>query len=173
MPDTPVRIGNPSGGTLSPLVMGAVDKERPLLIPTGRRHVCTPREALPEKGWRERSFALYRGTSLIRNRLLPGPYSRAMPRRLRWSHGGGHFLMSEVPLYTVCAKGGRVCVREESYMHARLPTGKGTLAEPNPQSRSNPMYRGTSLIRNSAPLGPYGRTYLEPYGGPKGGRCCL
>ena len=40
----------------------------------------------------------YRGTLLIRNCLLIGPYSRPMPRA-RWSKGGGQFLMSEVPLY--------------------------------------------------------------------------
>ena len=28
---------------------------------------------------------LYRGTSLIKNYLLPGPFSRPMPRALRWS----------------------------------------------------------------------------------------
>ena len=28
---------------------------------------------------------MYRGTSLIRNRHPPGPYSRAMPSALRWS----------------------------------------------------------------------------------------
>ena len=42
---------------------------------------------------------LYRDTSLIRNRLSLGPYSRPMPRALWWSYGGGRFLMSEVPLY--------------------------------------------------------------------------
>ena len=31
--------------------------------------------------------------------LLLGPYSRALPRPLRWSLGGGHFLMTEVPLW--------------------------------------------------------------------------
>ena len=40
----------------------------------------------------------YRGTSLIKNRRLLGPYSRAMPRALWKSWGGGRFLMSEVPL---------------------------------------------------------------------------
>ena len=40
-----------------------------------------------------------RGTSLTRNRLLLGPYSRAMPRALWWPLGGGLFLMSEAPLY--------------------------------------------------------------------------
>ncbi|KAJ1473209.1 hypothetical protein T484DRAFT_3365307 [Baffinella frigidus] len=40
----------------------------------------------------------YRGTSLMRNRLPVGPYSRTMPRVLWWSWGGGQFLMSEVPL---------------------------------------------------------------------------
>ena len=41
----------------------------------------------------------YRGTSLIRNCLLVGPYSRTMPRALWWSKGGLQFLMSDVPLY--------------------------------------------------------------------------
>ena len=31
----------------------------------------------------------YRGTSLIRNTPLPGPYIRAIPRVLWWSGGGG------------------------------------------------------------------------------------
>ena len=34
------------------------------------------------RGW---PGTLYRDTSLIRNRLLLGPYSRTMPRALRWS----------------------------------------------------------------------------------------
>ena len=38
----------------------------------------------------------YRGTSLIRNCFLLGPYSRPMPRALVL--GGLKFLMSEVPL---------------------------------------------------------------------------
>jgi len=42
---------------------------------------------------------IYRGTSLIRNSLSLGPYSRTVPRALWWSEGGGRFLMSEVPLY--------------------------------------------------------------------------
>ena len=46
----------------------------------------------PLSGWS------YRGTSLIRNRRPPGPYSRTVPRALRWSLGGGLFLMREVPL---------------------------------------------------------------------------
>ena len=41
---------------------------------------------------------LYRVTSLIRNSDPLGPYSRTMPRALRWSWGRGLFLMSEVPL---------------------------------------------------------------------------
>ena len=41
----------------------------------------------------------YRGTSLIRNTPLLGPYNRrTMPRGICWSQGGGRFLMSEVPL---------------------------------------------------------------------------
>ena len=34
----------------------------------------------------------------MRKRPLLGPYSRPMSRVLRWSYGGGRFLMSEVPL---------------------------------------------------------------------------
>ena len=40
----------------------------------------------------------YGGTSLIRNCLLLGPYSRTMPRTLWWPRGGRRFLISEVPL---------------------------------------------------------------------------
>jgi len=36
-------------------------------------------------GDRETGIQGYRGTSLIRNCFLPGPYSRTMPRALRWS----------------------------------------------------------------------------------------
>ena len=31
------------------------------------------------------ALATYRGTSLVRNCVLVGPYSRTMPRALRWS----------------------------------------------------------------------------------------
>jgi len=43
----------------------------------------------------------YRGTSLIRKRVLLGPYRRPTPGALWWSWGGGRFFMSEVPLYTL------------------------------------------------------------------------
>jgi len=33
----------------------------------------------------------------------------------------------------------------------------------------NTWYRGTSFIKNSASLRPYGRTMLGPYGRPRGG----
>ena len=42
---------------------------------------------------------VYRGTSLISNCNLLGPYSRTVPRVLWWPWGGVLFLMSEVPLY--------------------------------------------------------------------------
>ena len=41
----------------------------------------------------------FRGTSLIRNSPLLGPYSRPTPRVLEGSKGGGRCLISEVPLY--------------------------------------------------------------------------
>jgi len=43
-----------------------------------------------------------RGSSLIRNRAPPGPYSRNMARALWGSQGGWRFLMSEAPLYSCC-----------------------------------------------------------------------
>ena len=36
-------------------------------------------------GSTEAGLTPYRGTSLIRNRAPPGPYSRTMPRALWWS----------------------------------------------------------------------------------------
>ena len=41
---------------------------------------------------------IYRGTSLIRNHPILGPYSRPRPRFLRLPGGGGRFVMGEVPL---------------------------------------------------------------------------
>ena len=41
---------------------------------------------------------VYRGTSLIRNTALLGPYIRIIPRVLWWYKGEGMFLMSEVLL---------------------------------------------------------------------------
>jgi hypothetical protein len=36
-------------------------------------------------GWQRALHLSYRGTSLIRNQTLLGPYSRPMPRALWWS----------------------------------------------------------------------------------------
>ena len=53
--------------------------------------------------------AHYRGTSLIKNSVPPGPYSRNMPRALWRSYEGGLILMSEVTLYELrplcCGRG--------------------------------------------------------------------
>ena len=43
----------------------------------------------------------YRGTLLIRNRLLLGPCSSPVPRGLGWSWGGSRFLLGEVALYAI------------------------------------------------------------------------
>ena len=43
--------------------------------------------------------SLYRGTSLIRQRIPSGPNRRPTPRVLWWSEGGRCFLISEGPLY--------------------------------------------------------------------------
>ena len=44
--------------------------------------------------------------------------------------------------------------------------GNGGLLHSDAPSR----YRGTSLIRNRAHLGPCSKTIPTPYGGPRGGR---
>ena len=49
----------------------------------------------------------YRGTSLIRNSALLGPYGRTMHRALRWVLEGGRFRMSEVTLYSRQYRRGR------------------------------------------------------------------
>ena len=80
--------GLPMGGT-------AVSYERG--TPVVARETCRGvLEGVPQASllWR-----VYRGTSLIRNSLLLGPYSMTVPGVLWWSYGGGLFLMSEVPLY--------------------------------------------------------------------------
>ena len=59
------------------------------------------------EGHRVRKRAGCRGSSLIRNTPLLGPYSRTIPRVLRWSWGGGLFLMSEVPLWSCSGRSSR------------------------------------------------------------------
>ena len=60
-------------------------------------HLETIPEMVLEACW-ARVDRLYRGTSLIRNSTPLGPYSKTVPRALRWSYEGGLSLMSEVPL---------------------------------------------------------------------------
>ena len=85
----------------------------------------------------------YRGTSLTGKRTPPGPYRRPMPRVLRGSWGGGRFLMGEVPLYYSVDYGG---VRPYHSLYCR----------------------GTSLKRNSCPLGTYSSILPRARWGPWG-----
>ena len=57
-----------------------------------RNHACVRSVASWPSG--------YRGTLLMGNTTLLGPYSRTVPRALWWSKGGGLFLLSEVPLFS-------------------------------------------------------------------------
>ena len=50
---------------------------------------------------REVPLSVCRGTSLIRNRPILGPYTRLALVGLRWSEGGRRFLTSEVPVHRV------------------------------------------------------------------------
>ena len=81
---------------------------------------------VPERGGSQR----YRGTSLIRNRLLLGPYSRTMPRTIQWTQGGLQFLMSEVALQGVRGVGGGARSRHTCSLgttHDVLLTARHTL----------------------------------------------
>ena len=105
---------------------------------------------------------MYRGTSLNKERLLLGPYSRTMSKAIWRSCGGGRFLMSEVPLYVSVKRpasqftpqdlgfrvwgskwrAARVCDADCSiWCPAFLGPGWGT--------QGVRAFRGTSLIRNS------------------------
>ena len=57
----------------------------------------TPVTMPMHRRWRAH-LETYRGTSLIRNTSILGPYSRTLPRVLLWSQGGELFLISEVLL---------------------------------------------------------------------------
>ena len=53
-----------------------------------REHTCGPSacvDLLLFDAVHAQEYSWYRGTSLIRKRLLLGPYSRPLPRALRWS----------------------------------------------------------------------------------------
>ena len=70
-----------------------------------------PKEIVEDALFHRRACSPHRGTSLRRSTPLLGPYSRTIPRVLRWSQGEGWFLMSEVPLcplsseYCTCKTG--------------------------------------------------------------------
>ena len=67
---------------------------------THRERVCVrERGRGGSPGGHDAMLAPHRGTSLIRNCLLLGPYSGPMLRALGCSFGGAQFLISEVPLY--------------------------------------------------------------------------
>ena len=92
-PKTPNPFHQNSGGLLDQQVQRAALRDR---VPgRGVRGVLTVVPGMPD--W-ERALGVqatpnpYRGTSPTRKRLPPGPFSRAMPRALRWSQGGGGFL---------------------------------------------------------------------------------
>jgi len=78
---------------------------------------------------------VYRGTSLIRNRLPSQDHHRALGIVLLQGARGALLLMGEVPL--------QVAVGKFILCSCLMPRSK---------------HRGTSPIRNSAPLAPYNRT---------------
>ena len=78
----------------------------------------------------------YRVTLPIRNCLPLGSYSRPMPRALRWSKGGGQFLMSDVPLYMVTTE---VSIRHNHTFFSSHQEGKAqSQATGVPRSKEPP-----------------------------------
>ena len=75
-----------------------------------------------------------------------GPYSKPWPRTLCKSEGGGHFLMREVLMYRCTCSVARDGVDAEGV----------------------DAYRGTSLIRNTPPVGPSIALCIGTYGDPRG-----
>jgi hypothetical protein len=69
----------------------------------------------------------YRGTSLIRNRTLLGPYRRPLPRVLGESYGGGCFLMSEVALDPSAGDGDPFPFRSSPLPKAALEATQGQM----------------------------------------------
>ena len=86
-----------------------------------------------------RSSVVYRGTSLIKDTPLLGPYSRTTPRALRWPVGRGLFPISEVTLQKVG--------REVPHLAGAPPGALEILGAR--------QYRCISLTRKRTPLGPY------------------
>ena len=95
-----------------------------------------------------------------------GPYTRAMPRALPWSYGGGSFLGTRYPCKpyilnpTTPQPGGREVA------------GAPMVAVTVQVCVSEVPCRGTSLIRNRIPLGPYSRAMPRALPWSYGG-CCF
>ena len=77
----------------------------------------------------------YKGTSLIRNTLLLGPYRKTLPGVIWWSYRGGQFLMSEVPMWgTVSYERGSPVGRDTAGVRAGREQFGGWNAQPHPLS---------------------------------------
>ena len=109
-----------------------------------RRGCCPPREG-----------RAYRGASLKRKRLPLGPYSRPIPRTLRWSCWVGAVLYERGT--PVPPQGGEGIARD---------THRPRLVH---FSLAMYTYKGTSLTRKCTPLGPYRRPMPRDLGGSQGG----
>ena len=73
--------------------------------PSTRTLLCKPLHPIPQADARcnvhHRRPFMHRGTSLIRSSTPLGTQRWNILRALWWSYGGGQFVMSEVPLYTL------------------------------------------------------------------------
>ena len=120
--------------------------------------------------WKEAKGAARAGTSgVTRTRVVTQAVTRVVTRR--WPRPCRAWWRCSRARWRVCAKG------PVHPTPKRLPVGQYECENTRNVGcfgcgiAYRRPYRGTSLIRNSAPLGPYSRIGLGPYGALKGGGC--
>jgi hypothetical protein len=64
-------------------------------------------------------------------------------------------------------------VSRRTHLRASADAKASQRAQPRCREGVAPLYRGTSLIRNTPPMRPYSSISPEPYGGRRGRGCCL
>ena len=88
--NTVTTVGNTVGTWACPTDVKPIVCQTPIAA----RWVVPKTETFTATG----TAAVHRGTELIRNKTLLGPYKRTIPRVLGWCYREELFLMGEVPL---------------------------------------------------------------------------
>ena len=105
---------------------------------------------LESRGLQIEGCSNLQGCFAHKNSASPGPYSRIMCMPLRWSQGGAVFYERGTPVEFI---GGCALHMSEVALHLRSQEKHFVAALIGPGGH----HRGTSLIRNRAPLGPCSR----------------